>query len=116
MMSDQCLIDCDGKHYYLRIPNTKGRYHTVMIPVDRPAALANILIQRNKILNRPQRDRHAGNLGIGSEANPTQSMIDAFLASNEARVDVRAEQERLEALARRAEKYEIDVDTLDLDI
>lgn len=81
---DPVTIDCiDGRHFILRIDG-----HHITVPADQPKLIVRMLLARNA---RKERAR------IGSDiSNPVQDMVNAWLASNEANVNVRKEQERIE--------------------
>lgn len=79
----------DGRNFLLNIDG-----HTVTIPIDKPQAIARILLARSERETRAK---------IGSSvANPVQDMVDAWLSSNEADVRIRRKQEQIEAAR---EKY-----------
>lgn len=68
-----CTITASGSDFLLTIPSPKAGAgeHTVRIPVTSPALLLRILNDRQRL---------AATATIGTEASPTQGMIDTFIA------------------------------------
>lgn len=86
-------IECrDGRNFLLTF--TEGNLsRTLEIPINRPELLAKMLLANHK---------REGRAKIGEDGSPIQYMIEKWLTTNEARVDVRSAAQKAEAAR---EKY-----------
>ena len=73
-------IECDGEFYTVYIPGVRSELaYPVRIPVSAPERLAKLLTDRHYAASK----RKAAT--IGTQASPTQAMIDAFKAAEESK-------------------------------
>lgn len=91
-----------GDNFALTYTSTTSKTEReLLIPLSQPAILVRTLRSRQS----------AADLRIGNEASPTQHMVEAWLQSNEARIDVREAAAKREALE---EKYSINLDEIEI--
>lgn len=103
-------IEITGEFFLLTFPGVDAEgTHTVQIPIGATEVLVRILMNWKEAQPKARK--------IGNEASPTQYMVDAWLNSNEARVDVRAQAARAAERKRSfEERFGINPDEVELEL
>jgi hypothetical protein len=101
-------ISIEGDNFALTFPGVESEgSHTTLVPIGATEILIRVLTAWKEAQPHERK--------IGFAASPTQHMVEKWLTSHEAKVDVRVERARLAARAAEVqEKYGINLEEIEL--